>query len=250
LLRLLSENRTRDSFAHEFRAFVSQFGSDPAALLAAAELTAKLGQTDLTEEAAEALRRQPSTAGVADLLVAEALLTAGRHVEALVKLEATDVRNSSRDEHLGFARDGLRVVALFAEKRPDEGQLLLEGLLAQSGLSPENLHRIAIRLSAMGESLPALRLLERAVALNPRHQASSTELVRLELALGRHEALPGHVRSLLKMRRPSRELLSAVAHAWSSDLFLLHPEQPALLEELRADLATPLRPYPKRPPAS
>lgn len=250
LLRLHAEADDKAAGDRETAEFIRHFGSDRGALLRLAEFAASTGRADLARQLAALFRRNQWPAATVDLLAAEALIESGRHLEALEAIDASEDGNAASPVALAPARDSLRVIALFALKRTDEARLQLEQLLARPGLRADSLHRTATRLVPLGEHAPAHRLLARAVALDPRHQPALTELVRLELALGRHDTLPALVRRLLSMRRPSRELLDAVARAWGSDRFLFHPEQAGLLRGIRRAQEDSVRPAPAPPQGS
>ena len=250
LLKLLAEKGDRTALDRESDRFLRQFRSDQHALLAFAEFGATTGRVAAVRESATLLCQQPLYATTAELLAAEALIVSGRHEEALNALDH-QVKNAASSLEIGLiAREGLRLIALFALNRMDEAGLQMEQLMNRPGLRADSLHRIAVRLDALGQRQAAHKLLSRAVELDPRHQSALGELVRLDLTLRHYDTLFIRVPRLLASRRPDRGLLEDLANTLGSDRFLLRPEQVGLLRAIRSKLEEPLRPCPAPPQAS
>ncbi|MBA4136517.1 MAG: hypothetical protein C0518_04285 [Opitutus sp.] len=234
-LHLHHERGQADALAREIDSFLAFFGNDQAALLALGDFAANTGRADLARRIEELFRQRDWPADAPSLLAAEASLVAGHHADGLRSLESVRRFDPDAGKRFGAVLDGLQAVALFGLNRPDEARLHLEHLLTQPNLRAANLHVVATRLVALGHASHARALLERAVTLDPLNQAALTELVRVAAQQKHFRGLPAHVRRLMAMRKPSREVLIEVARAWGSDLNLLHPEQAALLAELRAN---------------
>ena len=232
-LFLHHEQRDEPALAREVSSYLQHFASDQNALLALADFAAQTGRPDLTREVQRAFAARNWPADTLTLLLAEGQIAAQRYADGLATLENAARIDPESAKRLSTVHDSLRAVALFGLNRPDEARLHLDHLLAQPNLRAENLRVVAQRLVALGRPAAARAVLLRATELDPLNQLSLTELVRLD-ATGRHfESLPTHARRLMAMRKPSRDVLSLAARAWSSDLNLLHPEQTKLLHELR-----------------
>ena len=96
--------------------------------------------------------------------------------------------------------------------------------------------KVLIATSRMFEKLGAtdvsLRILDRAVALYPRHQLALTRLIQAELKVGISTNLHTHVMKLLKMRRPPRELIADARVSICSDKFIFASERDSIIKEI------------------
>lgn len=232
LHQLHAQNRPAE-LAREIEDYLRLFPHDQSALLALGDFAANTGQPDLARRVQQLFAQHQWSPDAPALLYAEACIAAGRYDDGLVELDRCLRDNPTWGTRYGPAFDGLRTVALFGLRRDDDAQLQLEHLLAQPNLRAENLSAVATRLLAFGRSASARNVLARAVAIDTHNQAALATLVRLEAELGQLDTLPAHLRQLLAMRRPSREVLTFVYQRLGSDLNLLHPEQQSLLAELR-----------------
>lgn len=237
LLHLQHERGDAGGLEREIASFLTRFGHQPPALLALGDFAAHRGRPELAQRLVQLFRERGWPTDAPTLLAAEASLAAGRHADGLRLLQAARRADPEFGRRHAAVLAGLQAVALFGLNQPDDARLHLEHLLAQPNLRAENLQLVAARLSALGHETPARTLLTRAVALDPLHQSALTDLVRLEARQKRFATLPAHVRRLLAMRKPSREVLALAASAWDGELEPLQPEHAALLGELRAHAA-------------
>lgn len=233
LLRQLHAEHRTDELARETDRFMELFASDANALLALGDFAANTSNPALARRIQQTFARQKWSPDAPALLYAEACIAAGRHAEGMVELDRYLQDNPSAGLRYGPAFDGLRTVALFGLNRDDDAQLQLEHLLTQPNLRAENLSAVANRLLALGRPEAARLALTRAAKLDPLNQSALGILVRLEAEQGQLDTLPDHLRHFLAMRRPSHDILIFVYRRLGSDLNLLHPEQPALLAQLR-----------------
>lgn len=241
LEHLHAQHRTAD-LAREIDSFIQLFAHDESALLALGDFAAHAGQPALARRLQQLFAQNKWSPDAPALLYAEACIAATRYADGLAELDCY-----LRDQPGWAARyapvfDGLRAIALLGLHRDDDARLQLEHLLAQPNLRAENLSAVAARLLAFERPQAARTVLTRATDIDPRNQAALTDLVRLEAELGQFDTLPAHLRRLLAMRRPSRDVLTLVYRRLGSDLNLLHPEQPALLAELRRHLGREIAP--------
>lgn len=228
------ERRDESALAREVASYLKHFDDDEPALLALADFAAQTGRPDLNREVQRAFAAHSWPADTLTLLLAESQIAARRYADGLATLDGSARLDPEGAKRLATVHDSLRAIALFGLNRPDEARLHLDHLLNQPNLRAENLRVVAQRLVALGRSTQARAVLLRATEIDPLNQLALTELVRLDATGRQFDALPAHVRRLMEMRKPSREVLALAARAWSSDLNLFHPEQVTLLNQLRA----------------
>ena len=172
-------------------------------------------------------------------MVAEAHIVAHEYQTALNLIAGYTRATPEWAKQFTAVLNGLQTVALYGLGKPDEARLFLEHLLGQDDLRAENLIAVSNRLAAIGVRDQARVLLARACATDPLNQAALTQLVRLETADNVTEALPGHLRQFMKMRKPSHEVLQAAYDRLGSDLNLFLAPQVELLAALKTALASP-----------
>jgi tetratricopeptide (TPR) repeat protein len=235
LLHAYTEAGETAAVAREANAFLRDFAHELPALLSLAAFAAESGN--------QALVRQVASVPAARSLAAAAL----RYLEAEAALVARDFHgalNLIRDVDPGRADSGsgslwysVQAVAHLGLGENAAGRMLLGNYLQQSDLRVENLLAVARRLLAMGAEEEARRVLARAVEIEPLHRAALPELIQVELATNRLADLPGHVEALLKLRRPSHDILRVVQQKLGSDLLLFSPGAPAALRAVEIALA-------------
>ncbi|MBI2512470.1 MAG: hypothetical protein HYV96_10840 [Opitutae bacterium] len=235
LQHLRAQHRTAD-LAREIDSYLQLFSHDESALLALGDFAAHAGQPALARRIQQLFAQNKWSPDAPAFLYAEACIAATRYADGLAELDRYLRDQPSWASRYAPVFDGLRAIALLGLHRDDDARLQLEHLLAQPNLRAENLSAVAARLLAFDRPQSARAVLTRATEIDPRNQAALTDLVRLEAELGQFDTLPTHLRRLLAMRRPSREVLTLVYRRLGSDLNLLHPEQPALLAALRLHL--------------
>lgn len=240
LLHLHHERGDQAALAREIDSFFTFFSNHPAALLALGDFAASTGRPDLARRVEEISRARGWPMQAPALMSAEALIAAGQFAAGLDLVRTYLRENPAWAGQLGPVFDSLQAIVLFGLNRSDEARLHLDHLLSRPNLRTDNLHAVASRLLAIGQSPHARTVLARAVALDASNQSALTLLVRLEAEAGQFQALPAHVRQLLQTRKPSREVLALVHRRFGSDLNLLHPEQTAVLAEIAAHLGPPV----------
>ena len=223
----------------EIESYFRNFSREPAALLALAEFAANTGRPALARRVNNLARTlNPPVEGPA-LMVAEAHIVAHEYQIALNLIADYTRASPEWAKQFTAVLNGLQTVALYGLGKPDEARLFLEHLLGQDDLRAENLIAVSNRLAAIGVRDQARVLLARASATDPLNQAALTQLVRLETADNVTEALPGHLRQFMKMRKPTHEVLQAAYDRLGSDLNLFLAPQVELLAALKTALASP-----------
>jgi Tfp pilus assembly protein PilF len=242
-LQIHHERRDHTAFDQEVADYFALFNRDERALLALADFAAHAGRPDLAGRVQQHFSSQGWPVHASALLAAEAQLASGGFAAGLDALKIAASLDADAAKRLATVYDSLQAIALFGLNRADEARLHLEHLLSRPNLRAENLQLVARRLVALGQTEHARAVLTRAVSVDPLNQTALTELVRIE-AKGRHfDTLAPHVRRLLQLRKPSPQALALAADALGSDLNLFHPDQRAVLREIRlhADRRLPPR---------
>ncbi len=224
----------------EIASYFRNFSREPAALILLAEFAANTGRPALAHQVYDRIQAGPQPPEGPALMVAEAHIVAREYQTALDLIAAYSRSSPEWSKQFASVLNGLQAVALYGLHRSDEAGLFLQHLLAQPNLRAENLVAVSNRLAAIGARDQARLLLARAVAADELNQAALTQLVRLETADDALDALPAHLRMLLKMRKPSREILQAARDKLGRDLNLFLVPQAELLTAIKAALAPPV----------
>ena len=224
----------------EIASYLRNFSRDPAALILLAEFAANTGRPALAHQVFDNIQAGLHTPEGPALMVAEAHIVAHEYQTALDLLTAYSRNSPTWAKQFASVFNGLQAVALYGLHRPDEAGLFLQHLLTQENSRAENLVAVSNRLVAIGAREQARMLLARAVAADELNQAALTQLVRLETEDDDMSPLPAHLRILLKMRKPSREVLQAALGKLGSDLNIFLVPQAELLSALKTALAPPV----------
>ena len=208
---------------------------DASVLLALADFAAQAANVPLTRRLqAEAEQRGFSLEPHAFLAV-EAQLAAREYRPAIETLRQMR-ENPHWTQRYSALFDSLQAVAHQGLGELDTARNFLHKFLLQPSPRAENLLALANRFVALDASEHAHQILQHAVAAEPANQAALTRLIELQLILNRIDELPGHLRRLLTMRKPSPDLLRVAHHKLGSDLFLFSPERSITLDAIRAAL--------------
>ncbi|MDP1579559.1 MAG: tetratricopeptide repeat protein [Candidatus Didemnitutus sp.] len=236
-LYLYHEQKQSSELAQEVESYFNHFSNNPNALLALGDFAANTGRPQLVQRIEKIFTANAWSLEAPALMAAEATIVAGEYAEGLSLVRQYTQRNPQWTTQFAPVFASLQAVALFGMGRADDARLHLDHLLTLSNLRADNLNAVATRLMALGFAPHARTILTRAVEIDRLNQNSLTTLVRLE-AEGRHfDTLPKLVRQLMEMRRPSRDVLNLVYRQFGSDLHLFHPEQTAIMVEVRDSIA-------------
>lgn len=227
----------REAEQREVEAFFAEHGKSEAALLLLGDFAATNGDVALVRR----LRAHAAENALAgehfDFLLAEACVVKGDFAGALAALRATADATGERGHGRRATLNSLRAIALYGAGERIAAEHALNELLAAPQLRAEKIAAAANRLIALGETDAARRLLLRVLEIDPHNQPALTRLVEIELEGGRIVPLAVHLRRLLKMRRPSLDLLRVARLRLGSDAFLFSEEATAALREVEAALA-------------
>ena len=236
LLNAYQRMGDRGRIAREAAALLRDFPSDPAALLALADFAANSGNVALARQLDEHTRASGLPHEAHCVLVVEALIVAHKYQAALETIHSLLRENQGWDTRYASLLDSLQAVAHYGLGDHEAARIFLASSLNQAGIRAESLLAIARRLADVNADEAARQALLRAVEADPLNQAALTTLVELDLNLNRIGELPGHLRRLLAMRKPSPDVLRVAQHKLGSDLFLFSTDRAAVLEGVRVAL--------------
>jgi len=252
MLRLRQPKAAPAEFQRSIDQFLADFGDNANALLDLGNFAIEIANPALARRAFDQCVAKGLDAGSTAVMAAEAQIAAGDPRAALAF-----VQELNRDHPEWFARyqgilNGMQAVACYALGQRSDGDLYLTNFLAQPSIRSEFfvgnflgrpggrsgfLVALANRLLAAGAREEARRVLAVAESSDPRNQTAITQLIELDLQLGRSDDLALNLHRLLTMRRPSPALLRTAQTLLSGDRYLFSPERDELLEGIGAALA-------------
>ena len=222
--------------AREADALLRDFAGDSAALLALADFAANIGDVALMrrtvgEAATRGLGRDPFA-----LLRVETLVVARDFQGAVEAIRGYRAEFPAGERTHAGVLDSLQAAALLGLGEDSAATMFLNSFLGQADLRADNLLAVANRLADLGAVDAARRTLARAVELDPLNQAALTRLVEVEVMLNAGDDLAVHVQRLIRLRRPSPDILRVAQLKLGSDLFLFSEPCKVALEAVRAAL--------------
>ncbi len=232
LLYLYDKAREETSVELGVEDLFRDFNTNGEVMLALADFAANTGRPDLARRIYAHCKTAQLPWDGAALMTVEAYVVAKRYREALEACTEMQQENPEWGKRFYTVFNGLQAIANFGLSDVEAAELFLSNFLTQSGVRADNLVAVSNRLLSVGANDQARLVLAQAVRSDPLNQTALTGLIRLDLAAGRAEAVTGHVRTLLTMRKPPRALLAEAYARLASDRFLLIPERSALLNEI------------------
>lgn len=217
----------------EIAELIDQFRSDEGAMQALANYATDTGNTSLSRRLYEIALEYDFDVSVFALLFIESNVVSGNYDGAITFAEELDQENPDWLENAGGVFNSLRAVAYYGQGNTDLGKLFLSKFLQEQNLRIETMLAVSRRFVGLGNRELARTVLQSAYELDPTNQAALTGLVEIDLALGNAQDLPYHLRRLLRMRRPSYEIIRDAYRALNSDRFLFVRDRENLLLDLR-----------------
>ena len=208
------------------------FNANGEVMLALADFAANTGRPELARRVYDHCKATQLPWDGAALMTVEAYVVAKRYRESLEACTELQNENPEWGKRFYSVFNGLQAIANYGLSDVEAAELFLSNFLAQSGVRADNLVAVSNRLLSVGANDQARVVLAQAVRADPLNQTALTGLIRLDLAAGRAEAVTGHVRTLLAMRKPPGPLLREAYERLASDRFLLIPDRTALLNEI------------------
>lgn len=218
-------------FELEVGKYFRDFANDARALLLIAELAARLGNVALAGNALEFAKRADFPPGPFQVEELKALLTAGDPVRARALAEQLQAEHPPTTQ-LGVRITGWRAVACFGVRDRTNGELCLQGYLAEQRHDFRDALPLAAALERLGEPAGARQLLVAAVRRNAANQNALTRLVHLDAAQGNLAGLEEYLPRLLKFGKPSHRVLEEAFLHLTED----SPSRTALRRRVKAVL--------------
>lgn len=218
------------------RAFLYDFRNEESAIRLLASYAAEEGDTFLARSVYELALENDFDIALFGLLFIEAHVVAGRYEQAvelcneILKENPTWLGERYTANQATF--NSLRAMAYFGIGNNELGQFHLDKVIAEPTLRAPSLVRMARMFRDLGRQEEARRLLVRAFEVDPENQQALSGVVDIDLALGLSQDLTQNLRSLLRLRRPSYELLARAYEELSSDRFIFAKDRENLLIQL------------------
>lgn len=220
----------------ELADYFARFDTDAIAMRDLAWFALDTVQPELVERVHRIARERKFILLPFDLARVEVAIAAKEHARALEFADAAQAADSSGTQRLATLLNALRAVALFGLGDTARGQVTLNAFLEEARVRATDALLLARRLKALGHSMPARRVLERACQLDPLNEPALAELIRLDSEEGDRAALAENLPKLLAMRKHFRATLEETLRN------LNEPADAPLREQIRAALAMPAAP--------
>lgn len=230
VLHTTRSTATPEAFAREIDTFLTDFATDPQALMLLAWFGSDTAQPALVERTLKLARERKYLPNAFNLALTQAQIAATDYRAALATSEAALREENENNPLFTGTLDGLRALALFGLRDTERAELMLDSFLNTARLRASDALFLAQQLRLLNAVPSARRVLARAVAVDPLNQAALTELVRLDATANDRTALTQNLPKLLATRKPARAVLEEC---------LLRLDQP-VDAPLRAEIRTAL----------
>ncbi len=236
LLYIYHATDDEERVQRESRQILQQFRNDEDAILQLANYAADTGNYRLARRTYQlALENEFNLSSFALLLI-ESHLVAEDYEAAIGFTEELAVERPDWLNTRQAVFSSLRAVASYALGRDDLGQNYLQDFIRAENTRVETFLAVSRRLEQANRPREAQRVLRTAFSRNPNNQSALSELIRIELELGNANELPALLRQLIRMRRPSIDLIARAYRELGSDRFIFAEDRETLLMELSTTL--------------
>lgn len=212
--------------------FLVHFGGDVSAMFKLGEYASRAGRVELAERVLQLCREQQKEPAAAALWVVAAEMAAGRLEAALQKADAFGAEKLGWNEMQRLYLDGLRTLILYGLGKEVEAAPGVGRLLDSRYLRANVATSFALKLQTLGQAEFALRLLRKAVEIDPLYQPALVALLREEVKAGRVADVLPLVERLPTMRKPPAELVATLRAMFESDRYLFLAQREELLKKL------------------
>lgn len=223
------DTQRRDAGEEEF---FRRFAEDASALERLGEYAARFGRVALADRLlarCQLLGREVERVAISSV---SARLEARDYGSALMKLDELSSGPLEWGESLKAVLLGFRTVALFGLGKALEAEPELGRLLESRVLTAQSANSFAFRLQKLGQPDAALKLLHRAVEIDPLYQPALVSLLRAELPARDLAELRPFVERLPTLRKPPADLLVQLRATFESDRYLYLPRRAELVAKL------------------
>lgn len=233
LLYLYSKAGDEVSIRRGVEELFNDFSNNAETLVALADFAANTGRPELARRIYEHCKERHLPWEGPALMTVEAHVVAKQYRQALAACDRLVRENPEWGKRFQSVFNGLQAIANFGLNDEEAANLFLGNFLNQPGVRAENLVAVSNRLLSIGATRQARQVLAQAVKTDPLNQSAIAGLIRLDLEGGHADTVAVHLRTLMGMRKPPRDLLQSAYAKLGSDRFLFAPGRAALLDELR-----------------
>ncbi len=212
--------------------FYNNHQNDNRSMLYLANFAADIGDLPFMRRIYDLALRKDFPVAPYCLLLLETTINQGDYKGAVSFVE--DIMNTKpkwKDRHDDVILC-LRAVAYYAVGNSNMAEILINDVVKRNTIPAKVMVATARMFEKLGAQDVSLRILDRAVALYPRHQMALTRLIQAELRVGISTNLSEHVGKLLRMRRPPRELIADAQMSICSDKFIFAADRDKIIKEI------------------
>lgn len=222
-----------DRLEREIENVLSEFDDDENAMRLLGKFATDIGDIPLSRRIYEVALENDFSLAVFGLLFIETQLVAGNYEVAVELCNELVQENPDWISQYDGVFSSLRAISYYALKNFELGELYLTRVLQDMSLRSETLVSIARRFELTGFVDQSRRILVEALRRDNENQLVLSQIVRMDLQERNARDLTDYLRQLLKLRRPSYELLTLAYQELNSDRFLFTRERDDLLADLR-----------------
>lgn len=232
LLHAYAYSDQKDRLDIEIDNFIDQFGTEQNSLALLAEFGAKTGNPELNRRVYNLAIQNNLDLSLFSFLVIEAENNAGNYREALDLIDQITEENPAWLDNKTAIFSALRAVAYFGDGQDAKGGIYLRDILQSPNVRVQTLLAVSRNLKKLGQLEEARSLFLAAYEESPENQGALTELMRLDIELGRIDDLKEKLENLLSMRRPPYDLLQIAYERLGSDKFIYTPNRNNVMQQL------------------
>lgn len=236
MLDLLDADADKARIDDIIASYRRDYGKNTDAMLHLCEFAASTGRSELCE----ALRREAEAAQSINaqrmrLLQIESHLAHKRYLETVRMVDELFVENPEWLANSRLQFDCLRMVAHFALKREDTGEIGYKRINeTMENLQPQFMQIVARRLIEAGRNTEAIRVIELCNERNRSSVSSLAALVNIHLEAGGTTDTTSRLREFLKHRRPARKTLLDARRVLGGDAYFFDPLRDDLIRDIEA----------------
>lgn len=238
LLHIYNKRGENAREATEIGNYLELFGEEEEAMQALARFAAQTGQPDLARTIYDRAREQEHLLAWPALCLIEARINVGAHSAAVAFFEEIEASVADWTPLEQARLQPLLAAAYLGAGNAEKGAPIFTTLLTDGAVSANDLALLSERLIEIGDFARARRALSYIHQHQPLNQTALTSLISLDLDQGNTGEVMPNLQELLKMRKPSKELLQEAHRHISSDKFIFQAGRQELLDLLETALVT------------